>query len=580
MKIFALFLMFALGCTHLNKVQKPSWTQQSDRMAEEFTKAMAQNHPEVGSELGYNEFDRQGLVFDIHTEEKDRRLFVEWMDRLNTEKSKISDIELKTDYEVLQNWVQNRINHIDIYRKAREVEFTPGVQFVYENLQILLNSQSPTQRKNAAIDRFKVYVRGDLEHRPLLVAFTEVFQFQLLKYKDKNALLPYRGEVEQYLKDSDALLSGIEELLETSGRSDWREDWEQFKKQATAYNSFVKNVVLINSRKDPRVPIAVYAQILKHRGIESTPEQLIQTGLSDYKKIYKQFQAQAVVVAKKYHLPKSDPATVIKYLKSKPVTQAHEVEQLYKTADQRLDKIMKDHQLISMPKTPLRIRVAGDAESRTVLVPQLKQPPLINNKGERPEFIVPSSDKGLPFDDFSSPHSAMILTAHEGRPGHDMQFSQMLDNGLSVIRSRYAANNVNIEGWALYAEDLVFPYLNTEEQLFALQTRLWRVARMFLDPQLQLGKIPDQRIIDVFTKELGVSEAMANLELRRYKYNDIGQAPSYYEGYLLVKKMRDEVKEKLREKFNLKCFNDQLLSYGLLPLKISASRIESDLNCD
>lgn len=31
-----------------------------------------------------------------------------------------------------------------------------------------------------------------------------------------------------------------------------------------------------------------------------------------------------------------------------------------------------------------------------------------------------------------------------------MQFSQKLDNGQSIIRSRYANNNVNIEGWALY----------------------------------------------------------------------------------------------------------------------------------
>lgn len=88
----------------------------------------------------------------------------------------------------------------------------------------------------------------------------------------------------------------------------------------------------------------------------------------------------------------------------------------------------------------------------------------------------------------------------------------------------------------MYAEDLIFPYLSPEEQLFAYQTRLWRVARMFLDPQFQTGEIKDQRVIDVFTKELGISQVMANLELRRYKYNDIGQAPSYYEGYLLVKK--------------------------------------------
>ncbi|RYZ86477.1 MAG: DUF885 family protein, partial [Proteobacteria bacterium] len=243
-------------------------------------------------------------------------------------------------------------------------------------------------------------------------------------------------------------------------------------------------------------------------------------------------------------------------------------------------KIIQDNDLISLPKTPLQIRIADEAESKAQPIPHLKPPPLVNNHGERPEFIVPSSASGLPFDDFSSPHSAMILTAHEGRPGHDLQFSQMLDNGLSVIRSRYAANNVNIEGWALYAEDLVYPYLTQEEKLFALQTRLWRVARMFLDPQLQLGKIKDQRVIDVFTKELGVSETMAKLEVRRYKFGDIGQAPAYYEGYLLVKKMRAAKEKQLGPKFKLRCFNDQLIAYGLLPLRISAVRMHEATLCE
>lgn len=587
MKLLVLFLIFLVSCTHQSKLnlsgpnppQKPIWILQSDRIAEEFTKALARNHPEAGSEIGYNEFDQLGLLLDLETEKRERDLFVAWIDRLNSEKSLTTDIELKTDYEVLQIWLKNKIESIDVFRQEREVEFSPGVQFIYGNLNILVNPQSSVDRKKAAVDRFKVYVQGDAKHRPLLIAMQEKFHHQLKKYSGKKPLLPFQGEVEQYMKDSAAYLSGIEEMLKASGRTDWTSDWETFKKHAVEYDKFVKTVVLANSRKDPRVPKPIYIQILKQRGIESTPQQLIQKGISDYKKIYRQFQDHAKIVAKKYNLAQSNPAFIIQYLKSKPVTEPKEVEQLYKAADQRLDKIMKDNNLISVPKAPLMIRIAGEAESRANPVPHLNQPPLINNRGERPEFVVPSSEKGLPFDDFSSPHSAMILTAHEGRPGHDMQFSQMLDSGLSVIRSRYAANNVNIEGWALYAEDLVYPYLNSEEQLFALQTRLWRVARMFLDPQIQMGQIPDQKVIDVFTKELGVSNVMAGLELRRYKFNDIGQAPSYYEGYLMVKKMRDDTQKQLGEKFDLKCFNDRLLSFGLLPLKISASRMASELVC-
>lgn len=587
MRFFILAILVLCACAHKTESpnSKPSvspiqpWIEKSDRVAEEFTRALAGLHPEVGSEIGYTEFDRLGFLLSAETEEMDRALFNSWIERLNTEIAKTEDPELKTDFDVLQNWLRNQVANIDIFRTEREVAFTPGTQVIYQNLQTLISAQTASERKLAAVERFKVYVHGDANHRPLLTALQEQFKYQQKKYRGKKALFPFRGEVEQYLKDSNSYVTGTGEMLKSTGNTDWSTDWEIFKKQAADYDQFIKKDVLPASRKDPRVPKAIYAQILRRREIQSTPAELIQTGLSDYKKIYADFRREARIMAEKYKLPKSDPASVIRFLKSKPVTNPQEVEQLYKQADQRLEKLIRDNKLISLPSIPLQIRMADEVESKSQPIPHLNPPPLVNNHGERPEFIVPSSNGGLPFDDFSSPHSAMILTAHEGRPGHDLQFSRMLDSGLSVIRSRYAANNVNIEGWALYAEDLVYPYLTPEEKLFALQTRLWRVARMFLDPQLQLGKINDQRVIDVFTKELGVSEAMAKLEVRRYKFGDIGQAPAYYEGYLLVKKMRAAKEKQLGADFNLMCFNDQLIAYGLLPLRISAIRMQAEHPC-
>lgn len=559
--------------------EKPIWIQRSDKLAEEFTKSFALLRPEVGSEIGYQEFDHRGLLLDSKTEDRDREFFALWILRLNQELANSEDKELKTDIFVLQNWLKNQVELMDSFRAAREVAFVPASKFVFGNLQPLLNPQSAKERKLASIDRFKTYVRGGANHLPLLEALKVNFRTQWTQHKGKSPLLPFRGEVEQYLKDADSYLAGIEELLKTSGRNDWAEDWQVFKIQALSYRDFVKNEVLVQSRKSPRVPLRIYTQILKSRGIERTPAELISTGQRHYKKIYQTFREQADLVGKKLGLKNLEPALVIKKLKENPVTTAKAVEELYKAADLRLEKIIKENDLVSIPASPLKIRVAGDAESKAIPVPHLIPPPLINNQGERPEFVVPSSSDGLPFDDFASSHSAIILTAHEGRPGHDLQFSQMLDSGLSVIRSRYAMNNVNVEGWGLYAEDLVFEYLTPEEKLFALQSRLWRVARMFLDPQLQLGQISDRRVVDLFTKELGGSEVLANLELKRYKYSDIGQAPSYFEGYLLVIQIREEAKVRLASKFDLKCFNDTLLSYGLLPLRMTRERMKEELNC-
>ncbi|MCK6597857.1 MAG: DUF885 domain-containing protein, partial [Bdellovibrionaceae bacterium] len=530
--LFIVLFLFLSNCAHYSQqttnsyLQKPLWIQQSDKLAEEFTKSLSALQPELGSEMGYTEFDRFGLLLSYQTEELNRKLFIQWIERLNKEITQTFDEDLKTDLSVLKNWLQNQINNIDNSKSAQEVEFVPAVKFIYQSLQTLINPQTSIERKQASVDRFKIYVQGDNQHLPLLEAIRKNFQARLKKYKGLNPLLPYIGEVQQYLKDTDTYVAGIEKLLKSSGRSDWNTDLKKFKKQSFAYNKFIKKEILSHSRKDPRVPINIYTQILKRRGIVRSPEELISTGLNDYQKLYQKFYEQARMVANKNGFKKTTPAEVIKILKSQPVKSVNEVEVLYRNADKRLEKIMIENDLISVPTSALRIRIASEAESKAVPVPHLIPPPLINNHGTRPEFVVPNSSVGIPFDDFSSSYAAIVLTAHEGRPGHDMQFSHILDKGVSAIRSRYAANNVNIEGWALYAEDLVYPYLTSEEQLFAIQTRLWRIARMFLDPQLQLGQISDQRVIDVFTKELGVSTTMANLELRRYKYDDIGQAPS------------------------------------------------------
>ena len=191
----------------------------------------------------------------------------------------------------------------------------------------------------------------------------------------------------------------------------------------------------------------------------------------------------------------------------------------------------------------------------------------MNNKNNYPEFVVPSSKTGqLTFDDFSYKQAATILTAHEGRPGHDLQFSKMIENKVSLIRALFARNTVNVEGWGLYAEDLVYPYLDNEEKLIALQTRLWRIARYFLDPMVQLSQITKNKVINLFTYDLGVSRIMAEIEYHRYAFRSPGQAPAYLFGLLKIKELKESLEAEFGE-LNLRCFNDKVISFGQMPHK-------------
>ncbi|WP_251259207.1 DUF885 family protein, partial [Enterobacter hormaechei] len=71
--------------------------------------------------------------------------------------------------------------------------------------------------------------------------------------------------------------------------------------------------------------------------------------------------------------------------------------------------------------------------------------------------------------------------------GHELQFTAMVERGVSLARTMFAFNSVNVEGWALYAEAEMVPYEPLDGQMIALQFRLLRAARAMLDPMLNLG---------------------------------------------------------------------------------------------
>jgi uncharacterized protein (DUF885 family) len=209
-------------------------------------------------------------------------------------------------------------------------------------------------------------------------------------------------------------------------------------------------------------------------------------------------------------------------------------------------------------------------------------PPLINNHGERGAFVLPlgnpPSGKGQneAYDDFTCKAGAWTLTAHEGRPGHELQFSAMVEHGVSLARSLFAFNSVNVEGWALYAEWMMAPYEPAGGQMIALQLRLLRAARAFLDPMLNLGLITRQRAHDILVDDVGISEAFAREELDRFMFRSPGQATAYFYGYSRILRLRARTEIALGDQFDLQQFNDFILSQGLLPPDQLAEAVETE----
>ena len=241
----------------------------------------------------------------------------------------------------------------------------------------------------------------------------------------------------------------------------------------------------------------------------------------------------------------------------------------------QIEAIIAEHQIVTLPDRPAQIRIATAAETAQQPAPHMQPPPFLHNTGQRGAFVLPlniPAGPGQPasekYDDFTFDAAAWTLTAHEARPGHELQFDSMLEHGVSVARVRYAFNSTNVEGWGLYSEYLIKPYMPLEGQLVSLDYRLLRAARAFLDPELQSGKITTTDAYRVLQEDVVSSHAFAQEEVERYTYRAPGQANSYFYGYTKLIAMREDTEKALSAKgtkFNQKKFHDFILAQGLLP---------------
>src|SRR5262249_36637015 len=136
-----------------------------------------------------------------------------------------------------------------------------------------------------------------------------------------------------------------------------------------------------------------------------------------------------------------------------------------------LEEIIRRERIVTLPDRPMRVRLASPAESAQIPAPTMQPPRLIGNTGGPGEFGLPlrlpgqAGGGGLALEDLPTEAISGTLAAREGRPGRELQFSAMIEKGVSKARAIFAFNSVNVEGWALYAEAETKPYEPLDGQL-------------------------------------------------------------------------------------------------------------------
>jgi uncharacterized protein (DUF885 family) len=170
--------------------------------------------------------------------------------------------------------------------------------------------------------------------------------------------------------------------------------------------------------------------------------------------------------------------------------------------------------------------------------------------------------------DRHSRYSLPTLAFHEGIPGHVWQGEYA--NRLPLIRTLLAFNAYS-EGWALYAETLgdeLGAYDGDPVgQLGYLQSIAFRACRMVVDTGLHAKRWTRDQAIQWFSSTNGSGLAEVTPEVERY-CSWPGQACGYKMGHSEILAQRDRAKAALGARFDLRDFDDAVVSGGNVPLDV------------
>ncbi len=553
------------------------WVARSNENAKVLLEVQAKYGPEGAARIGIDGLDEEVFQLPLDLQERvtaDTKAAIGVLqERLAAERHPA----VRQDLEIMIGAAKDSIRGNELDQRYSLPYFNVS-QAVFGGVRALLDDQIPAERRQAAVVRLRKYTGLEQGYTPLA---EQAMAYTRARLGDASLRGPFKDDLEKDLANSPRFVEGIAQLFQKYGLEGWEEPYALLKEQLAAYEEFLRAEVMPRATEDFHLPAPLYAYALEQSGIDMPVAELTSRAKTSFREIQNEMQVIAALIAERDGLPSSDYRDVLRELKKHQLV-GEAILPFYQKRIQEVEKRIEQAGIVTLPKREMRVRLASQAEAAATPAPHMRPPRLLGNTGEMGEFVLPLSipdetgEKEVGFDDFTFEAASWTLIAHEGRPGHELQFASILEKGVSTARILYAFNSVNVEGWALYAEAEMKPLLPLDGQLVALQHRLLRAARAFLDPGLQLGEITREQAYHVLEDEVVLSHPMANQEVERYTFRSPGQAPSYFCGYSRLMELRTDAERLLGERFERRAYHDFILAQGLLPPSLLRKAVMED----
>jgi len=569
MKAIATTLVLSLTMSIL-PVKAATQDAEFQKIARDYVDGLLMSHPEYATELGEHRFD--GEVTDYSPETRQRLLVraKQFREKLK----EFSDISKLTganqiDVRILTENIENEIFELE---ELKEGDWNPLVynQSLANGLYLLVardfapaEQRIPNLRKRMeGIPKVIEQAQANLQHSPRVHTETAIEQTQGAIGLVREGLAPLLEQTPQLKKEIAPLQEKTAKALEE-------------------YKKWLEKDLLPRSDGDFRLGADKFRKKLRFAlSSDLSMEEIMKRAQADLQQTQSAIYQTALPLYKKY-FPKADKAALDD---KKKVTQAvldklsaeHSddntiVGYCQKVVNEATD-FVKAHDLVTVPDKPLDVIVMPEFK-RGVAIAYCDPVGPLEKSGKTFFAVSPtpsnwSKERKESFFREYNNYMVRDLTVHEAMPGHFLQLAHANEFKAPTLVRAVFWSGTFVEGWAVYTEQMMAEagYGGPEVKMQQLKMRLRAICNAILDQSIHAGNMSEQQAMDLRMKEAYQQEGEAVAKWKRARLTS-SQLSTYFVGVSEHLDLREKAKAKAGAAFNLKKYNDQVISYGSPPVK-------------
>jgi uncharacterized protein (DUF885 family) len=547
-------------------------TQQDEafqKIAHDYIEQYLRANPEDATELGDHRFDGELTDYSPEARAKDLQTQKEFRDKLNAVDGSQLTGANNVDFRILKENIDYQIFRAE---ELAEPEWNPLVymQSLANSLYLLVardfapaEKRIPNLRQRMEkIPRVIAQAKANLQHPPRVHTETAIEQTQGAINLIREGLVPLLNQAPQMKKDLAPLQGKTAAALE-----DYKK-WLQSDLLARSDGNF--RLGAEKYRKKLHFALASdlsMEEIMKRAqaDLQQTQTTIYETALPLYTEYFP--NADQTMLADKHKVT----AAVLDKLAEQHPNDATVVGYAKEVVGEATD-FVKSHNLVSVPNTPLDV-IAMPEFKRGVAIAYCDSPGPLDKTGRTFFAVAPTPEnwskerKESFFREYNN-YEIRDLTVHEAMPGHYLQLAHANEFRAPTLVRAIFRSGTFIEGWAVYCEQIMAEegYGGPEVKMQQLKMRLRAIANAILDQSIHASNMTEQEAMDLMMKETFQQEGEAVAKWKRARLTS-AQLSSYFVGGTEHLDLRAAAQKKLGNDFNLKKYNDQVISYGSPPVK-------------